>query len=175
MIMRNVTDIEEIRDELKEAASDNHRYAENYQFDKMKKRWDKYLQFYLLKDEEKSVAMGGIVKFGDNLVRICDRYCTFRSYRRFGINKFIKKNIRFCVEYFVTQQTEWAIQNGYQPFISMSAEIDKTNSMKRFLEYFDPKWNYRLLPDLYLTCNRDNPKCRQHIITNNSTIELEKV
>ena len=96
MIMCNVTDIEEIRDELKEAASDNHRYAENYQFDKMKKRWDKYLQFYLLKDEEKSVAMGGIVKFGDNLVRICDRYCTLRSYRRFGINKFIKKNIRFC-------------------------------------------------------------------------------
>ena len=36
--MREITDIEELRLVLHEAANDNHRNAENYQFEKMKKR-----------------------------------------------------------------------------------------------------------------------------------------
>ena len=175
MMIREITDIEELKLVLHEAANDNHRNAENYQFEKMKKRWNRYLKFHLLEDNDIPVAFGGIIKFENNLVRICDRYCTLRSYRRFGINKFINKNIRYCVEYFVSTQTEWAVENMYQPFISMSAEVDKTNSIKRFMQYFDPKYKYQLLPDLYLTCDRSNPKCHQHIITNKDTIGLPKV
>ena len=175
MIIKNVYHVEDIKELCEEAASDNHRNAENYQYEKMKKRWDKYLKFHVLEDNGNPVAMGGIVRFGHDIVRICDRYCTFRSYRRFGINKFIKKNIRFCAEYFVPTQTQWAQNNNFQPFISMSGEIDKTQSIKRFMEYFDPKWKYQLLPDLYLTCDKSNPKCHQHIITTSNAIELPKV
>ena len=91
MLVKNIYDVKDIKELCEEAASDNHRNAENYQYEKMKKRWDKYLQFHVLEDNGKPVAMGGIMRFTSNIVRICDRYCTFRSYRRFGINKFIKK------------------------------------------------------------------------------------
>lgn len=175
MLMREITDIEELRLVFQQVANDNHRNAENYQFEKMKKRWNKYLKFHLLEDNNVPVAFGGISKFENNLVRICDRYCTLRLYRRFGINKFINKKIRYCIEYFVSTQTDWALRNNYQPFISMSSEINKTNSIKRFLKYFNPKYNYRLLPDLYLTCSRSDLKCHQHIITTNNLIQLEKV
>ena len=173
--MKNIYDVKEIKDLCEQAANDNHRNAENYDYEKMKNKWDKYLQFHMLEDDGIPVAIGGITKFGNNTVRICDRYCTFRSHRRFGINKFIKKNIRFCAEYFVPTQTEWALQNNFQPFISMSAEVDKTYSIKRFIEYIEPRYNYRLLPDLYLTCDRKSIKCHQHIITNSNIIDLERV
>jgi hypothetical protein len=175
MLMKNVSAVEDIKELCEQATNDNHRNAENYEYNKMKKRWHEYVQFNVLEDEGVPVAMGGIIKFNDKTVRICDRYCTFRSHRRFGINKFIKKNIRFCAEHFVPAQTEWALQNNFQPFISMSAEVDKTYSMKRFIEYLDPSYGYRLLPDLYLTCNRQSLKCHQHIITNSDKILLKKV
>ena len=175
MLMKNVIAVEDVKELCEQATNDNHRNAENYEYDKMKKRWHKYLQFHVLEDDGVPVAMGGIIKFNDKTVRICDRYCTFRSHRRFGINKFIKKNIRFCAEHFVPVQTEWALQNNLQPFISMSAEVDKTYSMQRFIEYLDSQYGYRLLPDLYLTCDRKNLKCHQHIITNADKILLERV
>ena len=175
MIFKNIKDIDSIKHILDKASNDNHRNAENYQYEKMKKRWSKYLIFNVLEDNSIPVAFGGIIKFNDNIVRICDRYCTTRSYRRYGINKHIKKTIRYCVDYFVTKQTQWALDNNYQPFISMSAEINKTNSINRFVSYIDPKYDYRLLPDLYLTCKRSDIKCHQHIITNKNSIELEKV
>ena len=175
MLIKNVSAVEDIKELCEQATNDNHRNAENYEYSKMKKRWHKYVQFHVLENEGIPVAMGGIIKFNDKTVRICDRYCTFRSHRRFGINKFIKKNIRFCAEHFVPVQTEWALQNNFQPFISMSAEVNKTYSMQRFIEYLDSQYGYRLLPDLYLTCDRKSIKCHQHIITNNNTIELEKV
>ena len=173
--MKNIYHVEDIKELCEQAASDNHRNAENYQYEKMKKRWDKYMCFHVLEDEGVPVAMGGIVRFGYDVARICDRYCTFRSHRRFGINKFIKRNIRYCAEHFVPVQTQWALTNDFQPFISMSGEIDKTQSIKRFVSYIDEKWKYRLLPELYLTCDRENPKCRQHVITNAYSIELPKV
>jgi hypothetical protein len=175
MLMKNIYHVEDIKELCEQATNDNHRNAENYEYNKIKKRWDKYLQFHVLEDDSVPIAMGGITKFNDKTVRICDRYCTFRSHRRFGINKFIKKNIRFCADQFVPQQTQWAIENNFQPFISMSAEVDKTYSIERFIEYLDPRYRYRLLPDLYLTCNRKNIKCHQHIITNKDTIELPRV
>ena len=175
MLMKNIYHVEDIKELCEQAASDNHRNAENYEYEKMKKRWDKYMCFHVLEDEGVPVAMGGIVRFGYDVARICDRYCTFRSHRRFGINKFIKRNIRYCAEHFVPVQTQWALTNDFQPFISMSGEIDKTQSIKRFVSYIDKKWKYRLLPELYLTCDRENPKCHQHVITNGDSIELPKV
>ncbi len=173
--MKNIYHVEDIKELCEQAASDKHRNAENYQYEKMKKRWDKYMCFHVLEDEGVPIAMGGIVRFGYDVARICDRYCTFRSHRRFGINKFIKRNIRYCAEHFVPVQTQWALTNDFQPFISMSGEIDKTQSIKRFVSYIDEKWKYRLLPELYLTCDRENPKCHQHVITNGDSIELPKV
>ena len=175
MLMKNIYHVEDIKELCEQAASDNHRNAENYEYEKMKKRWDKYMCFHVLEDDGVPVAMGGIVRFGYDVARICDRYCTFRSHRRFGINKFIKRNIRYCAEHFVPVQTQWALTNDFQPFISMSGEIDKTQSIKRFVSYIDKKWKYRLLPELYLTCDRENPKCHQHVITNGDSIELPKV
>ena len=175
MLMKNIYHVEDIKELCEQAASDKHRNAENYQYEKMKKRWDKYMCFHVLEDEGVPIAMGGIVRFGYDVARICDRYCTFRSHRRFGINKFIKRNIRYCAEHFVPVQTQWALTNDFQPFISMSGEIDKTQSIKRFVSYIDEKWKYRLLPELYLTCDRENPKCHQHVITNGDSIELPKV
>lgn len=175
MKIREIDNIDELKYIFENASNDNHRNAQNYNFNKMNKRWNNYLKFHLLEDGNTPVAFGGIYKFNNNIVRICDRYCTLRMYRRFGINKFINKKIRYCIEYFVSTQTEWALKNNYQPFISMSSEINKINSIKRFLKYFNPKYNYRLLPDLYLTCNRSSIKCHQHIITTNNFIELEKV
>lgn len=175
MIFKNIKEIDDIKHILEEASKDNHRNAENYEYCKMEKRWKKYLLFNVLEHNKIPVAFGGIVKFNNKVVRICDRYCTMRSYRRYGINKFIEKRIRYCADYFVAKQTQWAIDNNYQPFISMSAEVEKTNSIKRFIKYIDPKYGYRLLPDLYLTCKRNNIKCHQHIITNKNYIDLEKV
>ncbi len=173
--MSNIRNVEDIKDLCEQATRDNHRNAENYQYDKMKKRWHKYLRFDVLEHEGVPVAMGGVTKFSKKTVRICDRYCTFRSHRRFGINKFIKKNIRFCAEHFVPAQTDWALTNNFQPFISLSAEVDKSHSIKRFIDYLDPKYRYRLLPDLYLTCDRKSIKCHQHVITNGNDIDLERV
>ena len=173
MRLRNV-EIDEIKDILEEIAGDSHRNAENYRYDNMLKRQDKYHQFNLLEDNGIPVAIGGISKFNDKLVRICDRYCTLKSYRRHSLVYHRNYN-RFCVDYFVTSQTEWAIDNGYQPFISLSAEVNKMGAIKRFINLIDPKYGYRLLPDLYLTCDRCNIKCHQHIITDRDSIGLEYV
>lgn len=173
MLIKNINSIEEIKDILDEVASEDHRNAENYKYFKMQDRWDQYLQFHLLEDEGKPVAMGGITDFGNGLVRICDRYVTFKEYRRKELHKETNET-RPVVNYFVPTQVEWALDNGYQPFMSLSSEVHKLNAIERFISMVDPKYGFRLLPDLYLTCGREHTKCHQHIITNQDTIGLEK-
>ena len=68
------------------AEKESHKNSVNYTIDKMKKRWEKYLTFTLLTYYNKPLAFAGIYDYGNNLVRICDRYYVFPEYRNINLS-----------------------------------------------------------------------------------------
>ena len=78
--------LDEMKIYFEVAENEGHQNSNNYSYDNMKKRWDKYLTFTLLTYYKNPLAFAGVYNYGNNLVRICDRYYVFPQYRNINLS-----------------------------------------------------------------------------------------
>ena len=88
-VVREITFIDEYIELCEIASKSNHPNASNYNVDKMKKRWNKYLIFTKLTRGDEVISFAGIIDFGNNLVRLSDRLYTKQEYRQNYMTKSI--------------------------------------------------------------------------------------
>ena len=155
------------------ASKSNHSNAQNYDVDKMKKRWNKYLIFTKLMIGKEVISFAGIYDYGQNLVRVADRLFTFPKYRQNYLTKSIANPLQPALQYIIPYHTQWALDKGYDCFFSIQ-ELKKRNSLIRLTKQLHPSLGYRVLPDMYETCNPINPKCIQNISATSDSIPLTK-
>jgi hypothetical protein len=172
-IVQKITSIEEYVELCEIASKLNHHNSSNYSVDKMKKRWDKYLIFTKLTRGEELISFAGIIHFGNNLVRVADRLFTFPKYRQNYLTKSIANPLQPALQYIIPYHTQWALDKGYDCFFSVQ-ESKKRNSLIRITKQLNPSLGYRVLPDMYETCNPINPKCIQNISATSNNITLPK-
>lgn len=172
-VVQEITYIDEYIELCEIASKSNHPNASNYNVDKMKKRWNKYLIFTKLTKGDELISFAGIVDFGNNLVRVADRLYTKQEYRQNFMSKKVVNPLRPAVDYIIPYHTQWAIDRGYDCFYSIQ-ELKKRNSLIRLTKQLHPSLGYRVLPDMYETCNPINPKCIQNISATSDSIPLTK-
>lgn len=171
--IQEITYIDELIELCEKASKSNHPNAVNYDVEKMKKRWNKYLIFTKLMIDDKVISFSGVYDYGNNLVRVVDRLYTEQKYRQNYMTKSISNPLKPAIQYFIPYQTQWAVERGYDCFFSIQ-EFKKRNSIIRLTRQLHPSLNYRVLPDMYATCNPTNPKCIQNISATTDNIPLSK-
>ena len=171
--IQEITYIDELIELCEKASKSNHPNAVNYDVDKMKKRWNKYLIFTKLMIGDEVVSFSGVYDYGNNLVRVVDRLYTEQKYRQNYMTKSISNPLKPAIQYFIPYQTKWATERGYDCFFSIQ-EFKKRNSIVRLTKQLHPSLGYRVLPDMYETCNPINPKCIQNISATSDEISLPK-
>ena len=172
-IVQEITYIDEYIELCEIASKSNHTNASNYNVDKMKKRWNKYLIFTKLTRGDELISFAGIVDFGNNLVRVADRLYTKQEYRQNFMTKKVVNPLRPAVDYIIPYHTQWAVDKGYDCFYSIQ-ELKKRNSLIRLTKQLPTSLGYRVLPDMYATCNPSNPRCIQNISSTTDNIHLPK-
>ena len=172
-VVQEITFIDEYLELCDTASKSNHPNASNYNVDKMKKRWNKYLIFTKLTKGDELISFAGIVDFGNNLVRVVDRLYIEQKYRYNFMTKSIANPIKPALQYFIPYQTKWAMEKGYDCFFSIQTKR-KRNAMNRLTKQLDPSLGYRLLPDMYETCDPKNPLCIQNVSATIDDIPLPK-
>ena len=93
-VVQEITFIDEYIELCEIASKSNHPNASNYNVDKMKKRWNKYLIFTKLTKGDELNSFAGIVDFGNNLVRVADRLYTKEKYRQNFMTKSIANPLK---------------------------------------------------------------------------------
>ena len=171
-VVQEITSIDEYLELCDTASKSNHPNASNYKVDKMRKRWDKYLIFTKLTRGDELISFAGIVDFGNNLVRVADRLYTKQEYRQNFMSKKVVNPLRPAVDYIIPYHTKWAVDKGYNCFYSIQ-ELKKRNSLIRTLKLLNPDLGYSVLPNLYATCNPENPRCWQNIASTTKNIHLQ--
>jgi len=139
----------------------------------MKKRWNKYLIITKLIKGDEVIAFSGLYDYGNNLVRVVDRLYIEQKYRYNFMTKSIANPIKPALQYFIPYQTQWAMEKGYDCFFSIQTKR-KRNAMERLTNQLDPSLGYRLLPDMYETCDPKNPLCIQNVSATRDDIPLPK-
>ena len=152
--VQEITYIEELIELCEKASKSNHPNAVNYDVDKMKKRWNKYLIFTKLMIGKEVVSFSGVYDYGNNLVRVVDRLFTMPEYRQRFMTKGIIEKIRPAADYFIPYQTKWAKARGFDCFFSIQTK-KKRNSLKRLNKLVDNKLGYKVLPGLYQTSSNN--------------------
>lgn len=170
-IVSEVKKFDEVEGLFKEASKLNHTNSQNYNVDKMRKRWEKYLLFITVAKEGEIISFAGVYPFGNNLVRVCDRHFTKPQYRQKSFDKKVSNPLRPAVDYIIPYQTRWAKKLGYDCFFSIQ-ELKKRNSLIRLVKLLDPTLGYNVLPGLYATCNPDDSTCWQNIASTTNNIHL---
>ena len=170
-VIQEITYIDELIELCEKASKSNHPNAVNYDVDKMKKRWNKYLIFTKLMIGDEVVSFSGVYDYGNNLVRVVDRLYTEQKYRQNYMTKSISNPLKPAIQYFIPYQTQWATDKGYDCFFSIQTKR-KRNAMERLTRQLHPSLGYRLLPDLYETCDPKNPLCIQNISATRDDIPL---
>ena len=112
-VVREITFIDEYIELCEIASKSNHPNASNYNVDKMKKRWNKYLIFTKLTRGDEVISFAGITDFGNNLVRVADRLYTKQEYRQNYMTKSIANPLKPALQYIIPYHTKWAIERGY--------------------------------------------------------------
>ena len=151
-VVQEITSIDEYLELCDTASKSNHPNASNYNVDKMRKRWDKYLIFTKLTRGDELISFAGIVDFGNNLVRVADRLYTKQEYRQNFMSKKVLNPLRPAVDYIIPYHTKWAVDKGYDCFYSIQ-ELKKRNSLIRLAKLLDPTLGYSVLPGLYKTAS----------------------
>ena len=173
-VIQEITYIDEYIELCEIASKSNHPNASNYNIDKMRKRWNKYLIFTKLTRGDELISFAGIVDFGNNLVRVADRLYTKEEYRQNYMTKSIANPLKPALQYIIPYHTHWALDRGYDCFFSVQ-EFKKRNSLIRLTKQLHTSLGYRVLPGMYATCNPINPKCIQNISATTDTIHLAQV
>ena len=171
-VIQEITYFDELKELCLEANKINHQNADNYDVDKMHKRWNNYHIFTKLMIGDEVVSFAGIYDYGQNLVRVADRLFTFPKYRQNFMSKKVVNPLRPAVDYIIPYHTQWAIDRGYDCFYSIQ-ELKKRNSLIRTVKLLNPNLGYSVLPDLYATCNPENPRCWQNIASTTKNIHLQ--
>ena len=81
-VIQEITYIDELIELCEKASKSNHPNAVNYDVEKMKKRWNRYLIFTKLMIGDEVVSFSGVYDYGNNLVRVVDRLYTEQKYRK---------------------------------------------------------------------------------------------
>ena len=170
-VVREITYIDEYIELCEIASKSNHPNASNYDVDKMRKRWNKYLIFTKLTKGDELISFAGIVDFGNNLVRVADRLYTKQEYRQNFMTKKVINPLRPAVDYIIPYHTQWAVNKGYDCFFSIQTH-KKRNAIKRIARLLDDDLNYKVLPGLYATCNPKNDLCWQNIAATTNKVDL---
>ena len=105
-VVREITYIDEYIELCEIASKSNHPNASNYDVDKMRKRWNKYLIFTKLTRGDEVISFAGIIDFGNNLVRVADRLYTKQEYRQNYMTKSIANPLNvlhYNILYHITQ------------------------------------------------------------------------
>ena len=172
-VIQEITYIDEYLNLCELASKSKHPNASNYNVDQMKKRWNKYLIITKLIKGDEVIAFSGLYDYGNNLVRVVDRLYIEQKYRYNFMTKSIANPIKPALQYFIPYQTQWAIEKGYDCFFSIQTKR-KRNVMERLTKQLDPSLGYRLLPDMYETCDPKNPLCIQNVSATRDDIPLPK-
>ena len=172
-VIQEITYFDELKELCLEANKINHQNADNYDVDKMHKRWNNYHIFTKLMIGDEVVSFAGIYDYGQNLVRVADRLFTFPKYRQNYLTKSIANPLQPALQYIIPYHTQWALDKGYDCFFSIQ-ELKKRNSLIRLTKQLPTSLGYRVLPDMYETCNPINPKCIQNISATSDSIPLTK-
>ena len=101
-VVQEITYIDEYIELCEIASKSNHPNASNYNVDKMKKRWNKYLIFTKLTRGDEVISFAGIIDFGNNLVRVADRLYTKQEYRQNYMTKSIANPLKPALQYIIT-------------------------------------------------------------------------
>ena len=173
-VIQEITYFDELKELCLQANKINHQNADNYDVDKMQKRWNNYHIFTKLMIGDEVVSFAGIYDYGQNLVRVADRLFTFPKYRQNYLTKSITNPLKPALQYIIPYHTHWALDRGYDCFFSVQ-EFKKRNSLIRLTKQLHTSLGYRVLPGMYATCNPVNPKCIQNISATTDTIHLAQV
>ena len=169
--VQEITYIDEMIELCEMASKSNHPNAQNYDVDKMKKRWNKYLIFTKLMMGKEVISFAGIYDYGNNLVRVADRLFTKETYRQNFMTKSIANPLKPALQYIIPYHTQWAIERGYDCFFSVQ-DKRKRNAIERLTKQLPTSLGYRVLPDMYETCNPTNPLCIQNVSATKNDIPL---
>ena len=172
-VVQEITYIDEFLSLCEIASKSKHPNAKNYDVAQMKKRWNKYLIITKLTKGDEVIAFSGVYDYGNNLVRVVDRLYIEQKYRYNFMTKSIANPIKPALQYFIPYQTQWATDKGYDCFFSIQTKR-KRNAMERLTRQLHPSLGYRLLPNLYETCDPKNPLCIQNISATSDDIPLTK-
>ena len=148
------------------AEKESHKNSGNYSVDKMRKRWEKYLTFTLLTYYKKPLAFAGIYDYGNNLVRICDRYYVFPEYR--NINLSFRQ--RPANNWIIPHHHKYAKSNDYECFFSIQT-LKKRRSLEKSVKHVE-HLGFKLLDGLYATCDPKSEDCWQNIASTTDNISL---
>ena len=110
-VVQEITYIDEYIELCEIASKSNHTNASNYNVDKMKKRWNKYLIFTKLTRGDELISFAGIVDFGNNLVRVADRLYTKQEYRQ---NFMTKKVVYISTKHTLIESIEILKSSGFR-------------------------------------------------------------
>ena len=172
-IIQEITYIDEFLNLCELASKSKHPNASNYNVDQMKKRWNKYLIFTKLTRGDEVISFAGITDFGNNLVRVADRLYTKQEYRQNYMTKSIANPLKPALQYIIPYHTKWAVERGYDCFFSVQ-DKRKRNAIVRLTKQLPIDLGYRVLPDMYETCDPKNPLCIQNISATKDNIPLTK-
>jgi hypothetical protein len=171
-IVQEITTIDELEELCRIASNSNHHNASNYDFIKMKNRWNRYLIFTKLIRDGELISFAGIYDYGNNLVRVADRLYTKEEYRQNYMTKSISNLLKPALQYIIPYHTQWAMEKGYDCFFSVQ-DKRKRNAIIRLTKQLDASLGYRVLPDMYETCDAlKNLKCIQNVSATKNNIPL---
>jgi len=159
------------------AFRDSHENSPNYELEKMKKRFPRYLQFNLIEDDYGPVCMGGIYEWSSELVRVADRFYVWPEFRagkrRKGLFNHSTDEAKPAVNLMIPYQTNLAMHLGYQCFISVQEARKRlvTRSLARQLSK-TTKVQWHLLDGMYRTA--PGSFGIQNVISTTRSISLEK-
>ena len=182
MIIENIIkDPDRILELTDIASKDSHRNAKNYK--DFKRRLKNYIAFHVILDEGEVVGFGGVYQNDEwpkDLVRINDRMWHHPTHRFKGLDQVGGKEIGLSSEILIPHQTEFCQVRRWQPFISVEGLSRRKALEKILINHIDPKYGYKLLPDMYFTCTNKNgqlldKQCWQSVIAMIDDIDLPKM
>ena len=89
------------------------------------------------------------------------------------MTKSIANPLKPALQYIIPYHTKWAIERGYDCFFSVQ-DKRKRNAIVRLTKQLPIDLGYRVLPDMYETCDPKNPLCIQNISATRDNIPLPK-
>lgn len=158
--------LDEMKKHFEVAENEVHQNSKNYSYENMKKRWDKYLTFTLLTYYNRPLAFAGVYDYGNDLVRICDRYYVFPMYR--NINLSLRQ--RPANNWIIPHHHKYAKTNNYECFFSIQT-LKKRRAMQKSVKHVE-YLGFKLLDGLYATCNPKSENCWQNIASTTEDIHL---